>query len=70
VQLAHKLAIESELIKADAIESMEFPHLAHKYDVFGVPKTVINETKFIEGALPEERFMEELIKTLKKIEES
>jgi len=31
------------------VESIEFPHLANKYRVQGVPRTVINETTAIEG---------------------
>ena len=40
--VAHKLAIESDLVKADIIESSEFPDLAMKYNVIGVPKIIIN----------------------------
>jgi len=53
VVLAHKLAMESDLIRADMVEATEFPHLAVKYNVMGVPRTVINEDLFIEGAVPE-----------------
>jgi len=35
------------------VEAIEFPHLAYKYSVMGVPRTVINETVHIEGAVPE-----------------
>ena len=44
------------------VESTEFPHLAQKYHVFGVPKTVINETVFIDGAVPEDTFLEHILK--------
>ncbi len=64
VRLGHQFAIESPRIKADMVESTEFPHLAHKYDVFGVPKTVINEKISIEGAVPEESFLEHVQKAL------
>jgi glutaredoxin-like protein len=53
VMLAHQMAIASPLIRADMVEAMEFPHLAIKYQVMGVPRTVINETVHIEGAAPE-----------------
>lgn len=62
VQIAHQLALESEHIRADMVESVEFPHLANKYDVFAVPKVIINETHTFEGVLPEEKFVEEIIK--------
>jgi hypothetical protein len=54
VQLAHRFAIESDRIVADMVEVTEFPHLAQRYNVMGVPKTVANEIGLAEGALPEE----------------
>lgn len=53
VILAHQMAIASPMVRADMVEAMEFPHLAMKYHVMGVPRTVINETVHIEGAAPE-----------------
>ncbi len=64
VRLAHKLAIESDLIKADMVEAIEFPHLANKYQVMGVPRTVINETTHIEGAVPEPVLRAKLLETV------
>lgn len=66
VVLTHKMALESEHIRADGIEAMEFPHLAIKYQVQGVPRTVINETMFIEGAVPEPIMVEGVLKALGK----
>jgi glutaredoxin-like protein len=65
VRLGHQFALESPRIKADMVESTEFPHLAQKHHVFGVPKTVINEKISIEGAVPEETFLEHVLKALK-----
>ena len=59
--LAHKFAIENDLIRADVIEVSEFPHLGFKYGVMGVPKTVINEKVEFVGALPEDLFLEHII---------
>ena len=59
--IAHKLAIENDLIKADVIDASEFPHLALKYGVMGVPKVVINEKVEFVGALPEDLFVEHVI---------
>jgi predicted DsbA family dithiol-disulfide isomerase len=64
VVLAHRLAMESDWIRADMVEATEFPHLANKYEVFGVPRTVINETIHIEGAVPEPMLVNELLKVL------
>jgi len=60
-ELAHKFAIESDLIRADMIEVSEFPHLGHKYSVMGVPKTVINEKTEVVGAVPEELFVQQVM---------
>lgn len=65
VQMAHKLALQSEYITSDMIESAEFPHLTNKYQVMGVPKIVINEKFGFEGALPESTFLDEVIKASK-----
>jgi glutaredoxin-like protein len=53
VVLAHALAIASDRVRADMVEATEYPHLSMKYNVMGVPRTVINETEFVEGAVPE-----------------
>ena len=58
--LAYQLALESDLITAHMVEAVEFPHLSNKYEVMGVPRTVINETTFIEGAAPETMLMAKL----------
>ncbi len=60
--LAHKLAFANEHITADMVEVSEFPHLASRYQVYGVPRTVINEVIQIEGAVPENVLIPELMK--------
>jgi glutaredoxin-like protein len=57
VRLAHKMALESELVTGDMVEAIEFPHISNKYQVMGVPRTVINEDFFLEGAAPEAMLM-------------
>jgi hypothetical protein len=64
VRLAHRFALESDFIKADCIESMEFPELAGKYSIYAVPKTVVNESAFIEGSMAESFFLDSILKTL------
>ncbi|HID95407.1 MAG TPA: glutaredoxin [Candidatus Latescibacteria bacterium] len=66
VKLAHQLAMESDLIHADMVESAEFPHLVNKYSVFAVPKVVINEDIQFEGALPEPAFLRQVMKVGQK----
>ncbi len=64
VVLAHKLAMASDLVTADMVEATEFPHLANKYRVHGVPRTIINETIHVEGAVPEAALISELMTAL------
>jgi glutaredoxin-like protein len=59
--LADKFAIESDKVRADVVEVGEFPHLAQKYSVMGVPKIVINERTEIVGAVPEAQFVEHVL---------
>lgn len=56
--IAHKFAVENDLIKAHVIDVGEFPHIGLKYGVMGVPKTVINEKIEFLGAVPEEVFLQ------------
>lgn len=58
---AHKFAIENENVHAEMIEASEFPHLANKYEVMGVPRTVINDKDFVEGAVPENMLVEKIL---------
>jgi predicted DsbA family dithiol-disulfide isomerase len=58
VRLAHQFALENDHITGDMVEASEFPHLAQRYQVRAVPRTIINETGVIEGALPEAQFVE------------
>jgi len=57
VRLAHMLAMESDQVQGDMVEAIEFPHLSNKYQVMGVPRTIINEDAFMEGAAPEAMLM-------------
>ncbi len=59
--LAHQFAMESDLVRADMVDTGEFPHLVQKYNVMGVPKTVINEKTEFVGAVPEELFVQQVV---------
>jgi glutaredoxin-like protein len=65
VRLAHMAAIENDLITAAMVESTEFPDLAKKYNVMGVPRTIFNETISLEGSAPEPLFVEKLLEAAK-----
>jgi predicted DsbA family dithiol-disulfide isomerase len=54
ISLANRAAIESPLVTAVAIDATEFPDLVRRYNVNGVPKTIINDATEIVGAAPEE----------------
>jgi glutaredoxin-like protein len=64
VILAHKLACFSKWVKSDMVEAMEFPHLANKYGVMGVPRSVINEDHYIEGAVPEKVLIDKVLEAV------
>jgi predicted DsbA family dithiol-disulfide isomerase len=53
-------------ITADMVELSEFPHLAVKYNVQGVPKIIINEEHSIVGAMPEIEFAQAVLKAVGK----
>jgi glutaredoxin-like protein len=59
--IAHKLAVESPMIRTDVIDTSEFPTLAQKYSVIGVPKVVINEKTEFMGAFSEDLFAEQAV---------
>jgi len=68
VRLAHQFAIENSQIRADMVEAIEFPHLANKYGVYGVPRTVINDKVHQEGAVPEPMMLNKLLEAVGKLE--
>ncbi len=49
---AYDMAIASDKVVAEVIESMEFQELAGQFNVMGVPLNVINGKERIEGAAP------------------
>ncbi len=64
VKTSHALAAASERVRADMVEISEFPHLADKYRIMGVPKVVVNEKFSFEGSLPELQFWDKIKKAL------
>ena len=57
ISLANQAAIESPFVTAVAIDATEFPDLVRRYNVNGVPKTIINDAKELLGAAPEDAFV-------------
>lgn len=64
MRLAQSFALENEFVQADCIEATEFPALSSQYQVYAVPKTVINGSASIEGSLPEQFFLDQILKAL------
>ena len=61
VQASHRCAVESDLVTAEMIEAQELMELANQYEVYAVPKVVLNEDDYFEGALPEEEFVKRVV---------
>jgi glutaredoxin-like protein len=61
VTLAHEMAFAGPNVTAIAVEATEFPDLARRYMVTGVPKTVVNERVEILGALPQDDFVQQAL---------
>lgn len=62
VHLAHQLAVANAGVRADMVDAAEFPQLVNRYDVHGVPLTVVNGHRGFEGALPAEQAVLEILK--------
>lgn len=57
-----KFAVESQgQVRVDIVDAQEFPQIAMKYSLLGVPKTVINEKVEFIGVLPEDLVMEHIL---------
>jgi Thioredoxin domain len=55
------MAFANEHITACAVEATEFPDLARKYRVTGVPKTVVNDQIEILGGIPQDDFVRQAL---------
>lgn len=65
VILAHQMALESPMVEAEMIEAMEFPELANRHGVGGVPQTTINDgAGTVVGAVPEQNLVDEIKRAL------
>ncbi|NLP05227.1 glutaredoxin [Candidatus Fermentibacteria bacterium] len=53
---AARMAAASPRVRAEIIEANEFPDLSRRFRVQGVPRTVVNDLIYLEGALPEAAF--------------
>ncbi len=60
------MAMANPKVIAEVVEVNEFPDLARRYQVRGVPKTVINDKVEFLGGVPEETFLAYLQRALSK----
>jgi hypothetical protein len=58
------MAFANPRITATAIDAAEFMDLSRKYAVSGVPKTIVNDSVEILGALPPDAFIEQALSAL------
>jgi hypothetical protein len=66
VRAAHRFAMASEFISGHMVEVSEFPHLAVKYGIQGVPHTVINEKVNLVGGMPDSEFARKVLEAIGK----
>jgi glutaredoxin-like protein len=66
VLLAHQMAMENPaMIRAEGVEATEFPDLANRFNVSGVPQTTINAGRgTVVGAVPEGHLLDEIKRAL------
>ena len=66
VLLAHQMAMENpQMIRAEGVEATEFPELANRFNVRGVPQTVINSgAGMVVGAVPEQNLVAEIMRAI------
>ncbi len=62
--LAYDMAVASDKVVAEVVESMEFQDLAMQFNVMGVPLTVVNGKERIEGAAPPPMVVDAIKKAL------
>ncbi len=62
MSLANRLAIASPKVRATTIEAHEFPELANRYQVHGVPHVLVDWKAAFAGALPEDYFVPRVLR--------
>ena len=60
------MAIESDRVIGDTVEASEFPELVQRYQVSGVPKTIVNDKVEFVGAQPEGKFLDHVLRAVPK----
>jgi hypothetical protein len=55
------MAMASDLVSAEVIDAEEFPEMSNRYNVSGVPKTMLNYQAEFLGAAPEGFVLEKIL---------
>lgn len=55
------MAMASDKVSAEVIDAEEFPELSRRYNVGGVPKTMINYQAEFVGAAPESFVLQKVL---------
>lgn len=58
------MALTSDRIRSTSIEANEFPELSRRFDVNAVPKIVVNDRFDFTGGLPEQQFVDAVLKAI------
>jgi glutaredoxin-like protein len=60
--MANRMALASPKVRSLVVEANEYPELSDRFQVQGVPRTVVNRSGSFVGALPEAVFVESVMK--------
>ena len=59
--LAHRFALESDRVRAAAVEASEFPLSADRHSIHAVPAVVVDGRYGWAGNVPERTFLERVV---------
>lgn len=60
--MANRIALASPKVRSLVVEANEYPELSERFQVQGVPRTVVNRSGAFVGALPEAMFVESVVR--------
>ncbi len=60
--MANRMALASPKVRSLVVEANEYPELSDRFQVQGVPRTVVNRSGAFVGALPEAKFVESVLR--------
>lgn len=70
MRTANILAVMSSQIRSSIVDASQFPDLVRQYQVFAVPKVVINEHWSFEGNLPPIQFIANIEQAVRQTRDS